>query len=131
MRADMGDKARELLLNGLVLDLMAGRNAAVDRYAHGVPPAGSGVPALRPARAEWPSIAGGAGRPVPALLAGGHRRARAPDTPRAPHARLRSELPHREVGAGRPHVARPARGASSEAAAPCASGRTCHLRLGH
>ena len=65
MRADMGDKARELLFNGLVLDLMAGRNAAVDRYAHGVPPAGSGAPAPRPARAEWPSIAGGAGRPGP------------------------------------------------------------------
>ena len=26
MRADMGDKARELLFNGLVFDLVAGRN---------------------------------------------------------------------------------------------------------
>src|SRR3954471_1979858 len=65
MRADMGDEARELLVNGLVFDLVAGRNTAVDRYAHGVPPAGSGAPAPRLARAGWLSIAGGAGRPGP------------------------------------------------------------------
>jgi hypothetical protein len=55
----------ELLLNGLVLDLVAGRDAAVDRYAHGTPPAGS-APVAPPARARsLLSTVGGAGRPGP------------------------------------------------------------------
>ena len=64
--SDMGGQPPELLLNGLVLDLVAGQNAAVDRYAHGVPPAGSGVPAPSSARAGLrPPTAGGVGRPGP------------------------------------------------------------------
>src|SRR3954453_3448129 len=67
VRADVGGQAPELLLNGLALDLVTGRDTAVDRYAHGRPPAGSAAPAaLRPARAgSRPPTAGGAGRPGP------------------------------------------------------------------
>ena len=63
--AHVRGQAPELLLNGLVLDLMAGRDAAVDRYAHGTPPAGSGAPAATPAPARSSPTAGGAGRPGP------------------------------------------------------------------
>ena len=50
--AHVRGQAPELLLNGLVLDLMAGRDTAVDRYAHGTPRAGSGAPAATPAPAS-------------------------------------------------------------------------------
>ena len=56
----------ELLFNGLMLDLEAGRDTAVDRYAHGAPPAGWRAPAGSPGRLGWSSpIAGGADRPGP------------------------------------------------------------------
>src|SRR3954465_15816587 len=42
-RRDVRGQAVDLLLNGLVLDLMAGRDTAVDRYAYGTPRAGSGA----------------------------------------------------------------------------------------
>src|SRR3954465_13741348 len=58
-RPALGGELLELLLNGLVLDLVAGRDAAVDRYAHGAPPAGSGAPASlpTPARSSPPTAA--------------------------------------------------------------------------
>src|SRR5215208_3506579 len=65
----------ELLLNGLVVDLVAGRDAPVDRYAHGTPPAGSGTTAPWSARAGSSPTAGGAGRPDP-RAAGRSRSAR-------------------------------------------------------
>ena len=40
VRAHVRREPFELLLNGLVVDPMAGRDAAVDRYTHGMPPAG-------------------------------------------------------------------------------------------
>ena len=63
--AHVRGQAPELLLNGLVLDLMAGRDTAVDRYAHGTPRAGSGAPAATPAPARSSPTPGGAGRPGP------------------------------------------------------------------
>src|SRR4051794_19774161 len=66
MRRNLGGKATDLLLNGLVLDLVAGRDAAVDRYPHGIPPAGSAAPAPPPAPEEvLPPTAEEAGRPGP------------------------------------------------------------------
>jgi hypothetical protein len=41
VRAHMGGQPLDLLLNGLVLNLMAGRDAAVDRYPHDTSPARS------------------------------------------------------------------------------------------
>ena len=85
-----GGKPLDLLLNGLVVDLVAGRDAAVDRYAHGTSPAGSGAPAHRPApagsRPPQEELVG----PVPALLAGCRRHARAPDLPGASCRRMLS-----------------------------------------
>jgi hypothetical protein len=60
-----GGQPLELLLNGLVVDLMAGRDTAVDRYAHDTPPAGSGTPAHRAAPVGSSPTAEGAGRPGP------------------------------------------------------------------
>src|SRR4029450_11985391 len=65
VRGHVGGQPLDLLLNGLVLDLVAGRDAAVDRYPHGTSPAGLS-PAPRPAReGASPPTAGGAGRPGP------------------------------------------------------------------
>src|SRR5918994_3650004 len=75
VRANMRGQPLELLLNGLVVDLVAGRDAPVDRYAHGTPPAGSGTPAPWSARAGSSPTAGGAGRPDPSA-AGRSRSAR-------------------------------------------------------
>jgi hypothetical protein len=75
MRAHMRGQPLELLLNGLVVDLVAGRDASVDRYAHGTPPAGSGAPAPRSARVGSSPTAGGVGRPGPSA-AGRSRSAR-------------------------------------------------------
>ena len=59
-------KLIELLLNRLMLDLMTGRDTAVDRDTHRAPPAGSTAPAAQPARMDSSSpIAGGADRPDP------------------------------------------------------------------
>jgi hypothetical protein len=66
VRAHMRAQPLELLFNGLVVDLVAGRDATVDRYAHGTPPAGSGTPAPVSALVTPSSpTAGGAGRPGP------------------------------------------------------------------
>ena len=66
LRADVGGQPPKLLLNGLALDLVAGRDAAGDRYAYRVPPAGLGAPAPPPAQAGLqPPTAGGVGRPGP------------------------------------------------------------------
>src|SRR4051812_34613785 len=65
MSVDMGGKPPELLLNGLVVDLMAGRDAAVNRYSHGRPPAGLGTPAPRSAPGRSSPTAEGADTPDP------------------------------------------------------------------
>ncbi len=69
------------MFDGLVLDLVAGRDAGIDRYTHGLSPAGSAV-APGPGRGRCPLQEELVG-PVPALLAGRGRHAVAPDVPRA------------------------------------------------
>src|SRR3954451_16269643 len=66
VRGPLRRQAPDLLLNGLLLDPMAGRDAAVDRYSHDTSPAGLGAPAPRSAQEEaLPPTAGDVGRPAP------------------------------------------------------------------
>jgi hypothetical protein len=83
MGVDMGGEPSELLLNGLVIDLVAGRDAAVNRYLHRRPPAGLGtpVPGLVPERSS--PTAEGADTPGPSAAGRGRRRAGAPNLPGA------------------------------------------------
>ena len=65
MGMNMSGKPPELLLNGLVVDLVAGRNAAIDCYPHGRPPAGLGTPVPRSAPGRSSPTAEGADTPGP------------------------------------------------------------------
>src|SRR3954452_16977546 len=109
VRGHLRRQMLDLLLNGLLLDPVTGRDAAVDRYSHDTSPAGLGAPAPRSAQEEaLPPIAGAAGRTGPSAAgrspsappAGGHRLAGPPDVPGAllPHAPLGEELPQRRGG---------------------------------
>jgi hypothetical protein len=59
----MGEQAVQLLIDGLLQDLMRGRDPNIDRYAHGAPPGGGATEASVPDRPT--PTAGGAGKPGP------------------------------------------------------------------
>jgi hypothetical protein len=61
----MGSQPSELLLNGLVVDLVAGRDTSVKGYSHGTPPAGLGTPVPRLAPERSSPTAEGVDTPGP------------------------------------------------------------------